>query len=345
MSDGAIVCEGLSKHYSMNGHAGIRSPIAAAKSTLRRALGRPRVAPVEPEGLWALDDVSFNVAQGEVIGIIGRNGAGKSTLLRILSKITKPTRGEARVWGRVGSLLEVGTGFHTELSGRENVYLNGAVLGMTRNDVRRRFDEIVAFAEVERFIDMPVKHYSSGMTVRLAFSVAAHLDPDILILDEVLTVGDAGFQKKCLRRMENDTMQGRTVLFVSHSLPSVLAFCSRCLWLEGGRLVDDGEPKEVATRYLEAVVSQDSSKPTAATQRPVVSEAALVGLSRESADAFRKGERFGDGTARITAVRVGVHEPDKKSADFIQTGDDIAIELDVVAHGEATHARVGGHPV
>lgn len=339
--DVAIQCEGLSKRYSMNPHADIQTPLAAARSALGRLLGKSSPIPESP-GFWALDDLSFTVNHGEVVGIIGRNGAGKSTLLRILSKITKPTRGQARIWGRVGSLLEVGTGFNQELSGRENVFLNGTILGLSREEIRKRFDEIVAFAEVEPFIDMAVKRYSSGMQVRLAFAVAAHLNPDILILDEVLTVGDAGFQKKCLQRMESDTLQGRTVLFVSHSLPSVISFCSRCLWLEGGRLVADGPPKEVTTRYLETIARKEAAtaKASGGHAPPVTSEAALVGCAPEIADAIRRGERFGDGTAQISGVRVSVHEPQKKDSTFIQTGDNIDVEVDIFSIGNVIDARV-----
>jgi lipopolysaccharide transport system ATP-binding protein len=199
---------------------------------------------------WALDDVSFEVKQGEVVGIIGRNGAGKSTLLKILSRITRPTRGHAEIHGRVGSLLEVGTGFHPELSGRENIFLNGAVLGMRRAEIKRKFDAIVAFAEVEKFIDMPVKRYSSGMQVRLAFAVAAHLEPEILLVDEVLAVGDAEFQKKCLGKMDDVAAQGRTVLFVSHHMPSVVRLSPRTMLLDRGRIVSLGQTDEVVGVYL-----------------------------------------------------------------------------------------------
>lgn len=200
--------------------------------------------------LWALKDVSFQIDRGEVVGIIGRNGAGKSTLLKILSQITEPTEGFADMYGRVGSLLEVGTGFHPELTGRENVFLNGAILGMSRVEIERKFEEIVAFAEVKRFIDTPVKHYSSGMTVRLAFAVAAHLEPEILIIDEVLAVGDASFQKKCLGKMEGVAKEGRTVLFVSHNMLAVQNLCTRVIWLDEGRIVQDGKPAEVVSSYL-----------------------------------------------------------------------------------------------
>lgn len=210
---------------------------------------------LDKDEFWALRDVSFDVQPGEVVGIIGRNGAGKSTLLKILSRITEPTSGCATMRGRVASLLEVGTGFHPELTGRENVFLNGAILGMTRAEVRRKFDEIVAFSEVEQFIDTPVKRYSSGMYVRLAFSVAAHLDPEVLIIDEVLAVGDASFQKKCLGEMRTlSTREGRTVLFVSHNMPAVKALCQRTILLEHGRVAMDSEPSHVIPRYLAARV-------------------------------------------------------------------------------------------
>ncbi|HLJ95108.1 MAG TPA: ABC transporter ATP-binding protein [Gemmataceae bacterium] len=199
---------------------------------------------------WALKDVSFEVKQGEVLGIIGRNGAGKSTLLKILSRITEPTEGFVDIYGRVGSLLEVGTGFHPELTGRENVFLNGAILGMSQAEVRRKFDEIVAFAEVEQFLDTPVKHYSSGMYMRLAFAVAAHLEPDILLVDEVLAVGDATFQKKCLNKIESVGSQGRTVFFVSHNMQAVTRLCSRALLLHDGQVAVHGCTHEVARTYL-----------------------------------------------------------------------------------------------
>jgi lipopolysaccharide transport system ATP-binding protein len=202
--------------------------------------------------LWALRDVSFEVQPGEVLGIIGRNGAGKSTLLKILSRITEPTSGRAIIRGRVASLLEVGTGFHPELSGRENIFLNGAILGMKKAEIARKFDEIVAFSEVERFIDTPVKRYSSGMYVRLAFAVAAHLDPEILIVDEVLAVGDAGFQKKCIGKIGEVAHGGRTVLFVSHSMTVVCSLCTRAILLEAGCNVKDGDAREVAAAYVTA---------------------------------------------------------------------------------------------
>ena len=204
----------------------------------------------EPRTIWALQDVSFEIPRGEVVGVIGANGAGKSTLLKILSRITEPTTGEAAIYGRVGSLLEVGTGFHPELSGRENIYLNGAILGMKRADIERRFDEMVSFAEVEKFIDTPVKHYSSGMYLRLAFSVAAHLDPEILLVDEVLAVGDASFQNKCLGKMGQVARGGRTILFVSHNMAAIRRLCPRTMLLAGGKLLRFGPSQEVIDEYL-----------------------------------------------------------------------------------------------
>ncbi len=228
----------------------------ASKKFLSKALPLGRASedgadPDTPKGtFWALRDLNLEIKKGEVIGIIGKNGAGKSTLLKILSRITNPTEGYADIYGRVGSLLEVGTGFHPELTGRENIYLNGAVLGMRKTEIDQKFDEIVAFAETDQFLDTPVKRYSSGMRVRLAFSVAAHLEPEILIVDEVLAVGDAEFQKKCLGKMENVSGQGRTVLFVSHNLHAVKRLCQTGVLLEGGRIVEYGEAETVVDSYL-----------------------------------------------------------------------------------------------
>ena len=206
--------------------------------------------------IWALKDVSFEVKHGEVLGLIGRNGAGKSTLLKILSRITEPTAGRAEIHGRVGSLLEVGTGFHRELTGRENIYLNGAILGMRKAEIDRKFDEIVAFAEVEKFLDTPVKRYSSGMYVRLAFAVAAHLEPEILLVDEVLAVGDAAFQKKCLGKMDAVAKEGRTVLFVSHNMAAVSRLCARALWIDQGQVKHLSSPEEVVAAYLASTAQE-----------------------------------------------------------------------------------------
>jgi lipopolysaccharide transport system ATP-binding protein len=252
MSDVAIGIQGLGKRYRLG---------QTQRATyLREAIVQTLAAPVrwirssrkaeDEQTLWALKDVSFEVKRGEVVGVIGRNGAGKSTLLKILSRITEPTEGQAHIYGRVGSLLEVGTGFHPELTGRENIFLNGAILGMKSGEVRRKFDEIVDFSDLERFIDTPVKRYSSGMYVRLAFAVAAHLEPEILVVDEVLAVGDAEFQRKCLGRMRYVSGTGRTVLFVSHNLAAVLALCDRVVVLDRGRRSFDGPTSEAVNHYL-----------------------------------------------------------------------------------------------
>jgi homopolymeric O-antigen transport system ATP-binding protein len=262
MSTSIISVENLSKRYVI-GHQRSR------KDGLRHALESLLTAPVEwlrtlnrartKEEFWALKDVSFDVQQGEVVGIIGRNGAGKSTLLKVLSRITEPTRGRIRLRGRVSSLLEVGTGFHQELTGRENIFLNGAILGMTRTEIKRKFDEIVAFAETDKFIDTPVKRYSSGMYVRLAFAVAAHLEPEILIVDEVLAVGDVEFQRKCLGKMKDAAKGGRTVIFVSHNLTSLRQLCSRAVLLREGKMVCEGVLSDVIERYLSTGVENRGS--------------------------------------------------------------------------------------
>jgi lipopolysaccharide transport system ATP-binding protein len=245
-----IEVESVSKRYRI----GMRQ---APYSTLRETLADLFRAPFNgsrknsaDKVVWALKDVSFEVAPGEVVGIIGCNGAGKSTLLKVLSRITEPTNGRVKLFGRVGSLLEVGTGFHPELTGRENIYLNGAILGMKRSEIERKFDEIVAFAEVEKFLDTPVKYYSSGMYMRLAFSVAAHLEPEILLVDEVLAVGDFAFQKKCLGKMGDVAKEGRTVLFVSHNMSAVQRLCNRAIWLEEGKLASEGSASKVVSDYL-----------------------------------------------------------------------------------------------
>ena len=257
MSAPVISVQGLSKRYilgAMAGHDTLRDQLAHGAQALFEAFQgklKRKGDGADPNGFWALRDVSFELGQGEVLGVVGRNGAGKSTLLKLLSQITEPTEGEIRVRGRMASLLEVGTGFHPELTGRENVFLNGAILGMSRREILSKFDEIVAFAEVERFLDTPVKRYSNGMYVRLAFAVAAHLDPEILVVDEVLAVGDVQFQKKCLGKMEDVSKQGRTVLFVSHNMSAVEMLCNRAILLDHGSLCMDDTARNVVKRYVE----------------------------------------------------------------------------------------------
>lgn len=256
MSKPVIEVTGLAKRYRLGaiGATSLREEVSRYWDRLR---GVPHP---DAQEFWALRDVSFTVQPGEVVGVIGRNGAGKSTLLKILSRITEPTSGRAVLRGRVASLLEVGTGFHPELTGRENVFLNGAILGMRRDEVRRKFDEIVAFAEVDQFIDTPVKRYSSGMYVRLAFAVAAHLEPEILIIDEVLAVGDNEFQKKCLGKMQHVSQAGRTVLFVSHNMPAIQSLCRRAVVLEKGSISIDADPTSAIFRYVHANSDQHSLK-------------------------------------------------------------------------------------
>ena len=252
-----VKVDSVSKRYRIGASAAAYQTL---RDTLTATLRRPfRRNSQNGETLWALQDISFEIAPGEVVGIIGRNGAGKSTLLKILSRITEPTSGTVELFGRIGSLLEVGTGFHPELTARENIYLNGAILGMRRAEIKRKFDEIVAFSEVEKFIDTPVKHFSSGMYVRLAFAVAAHLEPEILIVDEVLSVGDASFQKKCLGKMGDVARAGRTVLFVSHNLGAVTQLCSRGIVLQQGRTVFDGEVAAAVSTYVDGLRNASST--------------------------------------------------------------------------------------
>jgi lipopolysaccharide transport system ATP-binding protein len=279
----AIEVESLSKKYRLGQY---QAAYGTLRETLvhatRRLTGREHHRP--DAEIWALRDVSFEVPEGQVLGVIGRNGAGKSTLLKILTRIAAPTVGRAEIHGRVGSLLEVGTGFNAELTGRENVYLNGAILGMKRREIERRFDDIIEFSGVEKFIDTPVKRYSSGMYVRLAFAVAAHLEPEILFIDEVLSVGDAEFQRRCLGRMEELGNEGRTVLFVSHALPAIAQLCDRAIWIDGGRMVGDGRPAEVIANYLHQTHSSG-------TERVWTPETAP-----------------GDDLAKIVAIRVPAHD-------------------------------------
>lgn len=273
----AISVKQIGKQYQLAG--GQRASYRTLRDTVVETFQKMRgsaVAWKKPRAFWALRDVSFDIPEGGVVGIIGHNGAGKSTLLKILSRITKPTTGRVELHGRVGSLLEVGTGFHPELSGRENIFLNGSILGMSRREIQRRFDEIVAFSEVEQFLETPVKRYSSGMYVRLAFAVAAHLEPEILLVDEVLAVGDIQFQKKCLEKMQQVSRSGRTVLFVSHNLASVRTLCQTAITLEAGQVVGMGEADGQVRAYLQKIASQS-----------------LTSLEKRE-------DREGDGTARIT---------------------------------------------
>ena len=316
MTEYAIHVEGLCKEYVIGGrdssYRTFRESIIDAISAPLRSLR----APPPEEWFWALTNISFGVTRGEVVGIIGRNGAGKSTLLKILSRITAPTKGRVEIRGRVASLLEVGTGFHPELTGRENIHLNGAILGMRRAEIARKFDEIVAFAEIEKFLDTPVKRYSSGMSVRLAFAVAAHLDPEILVVDEVLAVGDYDFQKKCLGKMRDvSTHESRTVLFVSHNLQAVQSLCGRAILLENGRITAQGATISVVADYL-----------------------AEAGPS--------KGERVwsldsapGNADVKLTAVRV--LSPDGRPTGMLSTENEVCVELDFVVQRHNPNLCVG----
>lgn len=308
MSSAPIKVEGLGKMYTIGherrtgAHATLRDTVAHEVKGLLKAAsnmlhGRPLVQGDELEEVWALRDVTFEVKKGEVVGLIGRNGAGKSTLLKVLSRITEPTQGRATIRGRVASLLEVGTGFHPELSGRENIFLNGAILGMTRAEVRRKFDEIVAFSDVGRYLDTPVKRYSSGMHVRLAFAVAAHLEPEILIVDEVLAVGDAEFQRKCLGKMRSVAAnEGRTVLFVSHNMPAVRGLCNRAIQLEGGRIAFEGDAASSISHYLSQSTSTVGERRWPASEAPgnetLRLHAARVSAQGEVRGTFGSSERL-----------------------------------------------------
>jgi len=284
----AISVRGLGKRYRIGSYVGSGNTLRGwFDDRLSRARRRESSARDEPKILWALRDLTFDIPVGAVVGIVGRNGVGKSTLLKILSRITDPTEGSADLYGKTSSLLEVGTGFHGELTGRENIYLSGAIFGMTRAEVARRFDEIVAFSELERFLDTPVKRYSSGMYVRLGFAVAAHLEPDILLVDEVLAVGDLSFQRKCLNRMSDVAQAGRTVLFVSHQMTAIRRLCNRTIWLEAGRVRDFGPTGQVVARYesesLGASALGASDSHQAVSYRARYLSWALAGASEENA--------------------------------------------------------------
>jgi lipopolysaccharide transport system ATP-binding protein len=328
MHDVIVTAENLSKSYLIGhqtrrpeGYAVLRDVIARESRNLARKAadfgrGRQILQGDEVEEFWALRDVSFDLRRGEALGVIGRNGAGKSTLLKILSRITEPSRGRVVLRGRVASLLEVGTGFHPELTGRENIYLNGAILGMTRAEIKSKFDEIVAFAEVERFLDTPVKRYSSGMYVRLAFSVAAHLDPEILIVDEVLAVGDVEFQKKSLGKMHSvASKENRTVLFVSHNLRAVESLCSRAILLESGTSIMQGDSRSVVARYLADAQSSEGERLWAEEEAP--------------------------GNEKLSLVAVRLLSPQGTLRSSVDTDGDFYIELEFLARERTANLCVG----
>ena len=309
-----ISVEKLSKQYRI-GHAQPATTVREALIGLMHMsfLGNKS----KEETIWALRDVSFSIERGETVGIIGRNGAGKSTLLKILSKITYPTSGETKVNGRVAALLEVGTGFHQELTGRENIYMNGSILGMSKKEVDRKFDAIIEFSGVEKFLDTPIKHYSSGMRLRLGFAVAAHLDPDILIVDEVLAVGDAAFQKKCLNAMANMREGARTVIFISHNLASVENLCERCIWIDGGQVRMDGESRRVIEAYLRSV-----------------SGGQTISANIENAE-----NRKGNGKIRFRKVEF--LSPDGCVQQVIRAGDPVVMRFHYSAIEEIRHPSFG----
>jgi lipopolysaccharide transport system ATP-binding protein len=309
LTETVIKAEGLTKTYTIAHQEGVeRSLRADLERFFRRIAGRgvqsrPTVERrASYEDFKALDDVSFEVRRGDRLGIIGRNGAGKSTLLKILSRVVEPTQGRIELHGRIASLLEVGTGFHPELTGRENIFLNGAVLGMSRKETARKLDQIVDFAEVEKFIDTPVKFYSSGMYVRLAFSVSAHLDPDVLILDEVLAVGDAKFQQKCMDKMRVVGSEGRTLLFVSHSAQSITQLCHSAIWLDRGRVAASGDSSEVVQAYLASGDSEMVDEPPVQTGDPAADRAVNLAIRQRALYRGRKAD--GDDRARLLDARV-----------------------------------------
>jgi len=322
MSDIAIRAEGLGKSYriSHDNSAAYRTLRETLADAVRRPLrGQRRSA---QETIWALRDVSFDMRRGEALGIIGRNGAGKSTLLKILSRITRPTEGYADVYGRLGSLLEVGTGFHPELTGRENVFLNGAILGMSRREIQRRFDEIVDFAETERFLDTPVKRYSTGMYMRLAFAVAAHLETDILVVDEVLAVGDTAFQQKCLGKMEDVTGHGRTVLFVSHNMAAITQLCTNALLLDAGEVSAYGPTDHVIAHYLSSG-NQEARVDLRARGRPNGTGGAVFEWAelRNREGAVCQDFSIGDDVTISFGLRLAPDRPGTKLAVAIRTAD------------------------
>lgn len=310
-----IKVENLSKRYELGGE---QKPYSTLRESLSEMAGKSlkvfKRGREEKSSFWALQNVNFEVLPGEVVGIVGRNGAGKSTLLKILSRITEPTAGRIELYGRVGSLLEVGTGFHPELTGRENIFLNGAILGMRREEIARKFDEIVDFAEVEQFLDTPVKRYSSGMYTRLAFAVAANLEPEVLIVDEVLAVGDSEFQKKCLGKMSQVASRGRTVLFVSHNMVAVKNLCSRALYLQKGALLLDDKVETVVNNYLETGIESASERDWAADEMA--------------------------GNDKIKIKRVAIYSENKSPSDPILTNENVVLEVEFYNNLDAANIDV-----
>ncbi len=331
----AIVFQEVSKRFML--HKG-RS--RSFQDLFLQPFTRRERVPEEP--FWALRDVSFTVSPGETLGMVGENGAGKSTILKLISRILEPQTGSVKTSGRVASLLELGAGFHPDLTGRENVYLYGSILGVSRRQMRARFDEIVDFAEIHRFIDVPLKHYSSGMQVRLGFAVATSLDPDILLIDEVLAVGDEVFQKKCLHRISSFQYEGKTILFVSHALDTVKRLCTRALWLEDGYLVADGSSQEVVERYRARTWDREAER--LAEEQDV----AMDGATRAPAEpaATTKGLRQADpksrwGTGEITISDVSLHDPDGQPRYLLQTGEPLTVKIKYRQHAAVPDPVVG----
>ncbi|MFA4966502.1 MAG: polysaccharide ABC transporter ATP-binding protein [Thermoleophilia bacterium] len=343
MTEYAISISGLGKRYTIGAAAErsktLRDALTSAAAAPLRRLRHAGSSTGRVNTIWALRDVSFDVEPGQVIGIIGRNGAGKSTLLKILSRITEPTTGRALIHGRVGSLLEVGTGFHQELSGRENIYLNGAILGMTRAEIGRKFDEIVAFSEIGEFLDTPVKRYSSGMFVRLAFAVAAHLEPEILLVDEVLAVGDLSFQRKCLGQMEEIAGTGRTVFFVSHNMNAVRSLCTRAVQIDGGRLVADGHTEDVVRNYIVEQTTDSATKLDLA--RPIGKEGELLLTGLRVLDPRGKaGGPFHSKEELTVEIDVSVFRPN----EAYQVGFDLICANGLAFRSWHTDGDPGGWP-
>ncbi|HVO26545.1 MAG TPA: ABC transporter ATP-binding protein [Candidatus Margulisiibacteriota bacterium] len=339
----AIRTEGLGKRYEIGARREqpdtLRDMLSDTLAAPLRLWRRGRAAPARrprSDTFWALRNVSFEIKSGEILGIIGRNGAGKSTLLKILSRVTKPTEGRVAVYGRVASLLEVGTGFNPELTGRENVYLNGAILGLRKAEIDRKFDEIVAFSEIDRFIDTPVKRYSSGMHVRLGFAVAAQLDPEVLIVDEVLAVGDVAFQKKCMRKIEEARDSGRTILLVSHNMGFILQLCARCIWLEAGAVAAEGDPATVVSRYVGGAQPQAAgslldarvqSHGVAVMQADVFNDRGQARSTIPYADPFSIAVEY-DVDRPIDGLRIGLRLHNERNIPVLYTATSDCASLD-----------------